>query len=66
MHSDITFQYLPGKRPRQTVYFENIVNNFIFIDEDGTASADVAKDGAAATASEQKPKRDDEIGVGAA
>ena len=45
----MTFQYLPGKRPRQTVYFENIVNNFIFIDEDGTAPAGDAQDAAAAT-----------------
>ena len=56
VHSDMTFQYLPpGKRPRQTVYFENIVNNFIFIDEDGTASVEAVQDAAAAT-SQQKLK----------
>ena len=51
----MTFQYLPGKRPRQTVYFENIVNNFIFIDEE-TAPAGAAQDAPAAAVSEQKPK----------
>ena len=65
----MTFQYLPGKRPRQTVYFENIVNNFIFIDEDGTAPAGAEQDAAAAV-SEQKPKGNgatvEEIGARAA
>ena len=56
---------MPRKRQRHTVYFENIVNNFIFIEEadDGANIAGVDAEADAVTSTTAQNSQNNQINI---